>query len=122
MLVQTGWQIGATAAPMMGAVLAHPERKWPGLFRNTIFERYPYSLPCVAVSAVPLITTFFAAFLAEETHPGIRAGSTNAEYSKILQSPESPKFDSKTLPPEEEPSLLSSGAGFVLLLRVSYFV
>ena len=100
---------------MLGAVLAHPADKWPGLFTDTIFERYPYSLPCVAASIVPAITVVFAIFLAEETHPGIRAGSTKAKYSKILQSPD---IERKLAPAVDEPSLLSCGVGFVLLLRV----
>ena len=84
-LMGTGWQLGATMAPMLGALASKPAVTFPSLFAGTIFDTYPYALPCGAAAAVPFITVFFAIPLAQETHPGLRVGKPNAQYSKIQQ-------------------------------------
>lgn len=83
-LMGTGWQLGATIAPMLGAILSKPAESLPWLFKDTIFDTFPYALPCVMAAAIPAVTLLFAIPFAEETHPGLRAGNKpKTQYTKI---------------------------------------
>lgn len=124
-------------APVLGAGLARPALTWPRLFAGTIFDTYPYALPCIAAAIIPGVTVLFAIFLSHETHPGKRAGGVGAaEYMKIPNSaPSSPallksrvshdstmgqsSLGSREGNEEEQEGMLACGAGFILLMRVS---
>lgn len=118
-IMGTGWQIGATAAPLMGAALAHPAKTWPSVFAGTIFERYPYSLPPIAAAALPGVACIFAVCLAEESHPDIRAGRKRAGYGKVPDSPLTPMVQDNFEVEQDDPPMMSCGAPFAFLVRVS---
>lgn len=44
------WTLGSFVAPGIGGFLAEPAEQYPAIFRDTIWERYPYALPGVVVS------------------------------------------------------------------------
>jgi MFS family permease len=67
-----GWQMGATLAPAIGATFAEPARKWP-VFASSLFENYPYALPCVVACGIPLLVALSSIFLMKETQDRKRA-------------------------------------------------
>lgn len=56
-------------APLLGGLLARPADVFPSVFKGTIFEQYPYALPCVATAVVPLCAAIAGIFIAKETLP-----------------------------------------------------
>lgn len=45
------WTLGNFIAPSIGGFLAEPAIQYPGIFKGTIWEVYPYALPGVVVSS-----------------------------------------------------------------------
>lgn len=45
------WTTGSVIAPGLGGFLAEPAVLYPGLFKGTIWEEYPYALSGVVVSS-----------------------------------------------------------------------
>lgn len=50
----TAWALGSVIAPMIGGLLANPASTWDGL-KGTIFDRYPYVAPGIAVSVITML-------------------------------------------------------------------
>lgn len=50
-------------SPLIGGILSRPQDSWPNLFSHPFWAKYPYFLPCLAVSTfacLPLaITTMY---------------------------------------------------------------
>ena len=51
--------LGFTIGPFIGGELSNPASKW-SYFESTIFETYPYLLPCLAASVLSLLSLFVA--------------------------------------------------------------
>ena len=77
-----GWQGGATFAPVIGSMLAEPARHWPSTFQNSLFETYPYALPCIIAASLPLGTAMIGIFKLQETRPNHRV--LKSQSQKIL--------------------------------------
>lgn len=58
---------GRTIGPIIGAFLSSPAKNYPKLFQNTIFEKFPYALPCVIVAVNCLVILVIAIFNLPET-------------------------------------------------------
>ncbi|KAG1751151.1 major facilitator superfamily domain-containing protein [Suillus lakei] len=56
-LIPIIWSFGSFVGPLMGGMLARPQDRWPRLFTNPLWGKYPYFLPCV-VSACLLLLAF----------------------------------------------------------------
>lgn len=128
-LLGTGWQVGATIAPSLGAALAAPAESW-SFFKNTVFETFPYALPGVLTGTFLLFVVMLAAIYAKETHPDYKDGKKRpsfklkrSDYQSLASGTternllESCKIfllgDNTGLP-----SLWSCGEGFMLLIWV----
>jgi len=125
--------MGASLTPFLGAFLAKPARSWPSLFSETIFDRYPYALPGVAVAILPFLSVVGGYFLVKETHhkfssrgqprPLLRKKKT-ADYVPLedLQNVESAHqtdshiHNAQTMP---TPNYVNSGFVFMMVIWVS---
>ncbi|MBA0864434.1 hypothetical protein Goshw_002835, partial [Gossypium schwendimanii] len=67
--VSTAWGIGLIIGPALGGFLAQPAEKYPNLFsRDSLFGRFPYFLPCLAISIFALAVTIATCWLPETLH------------------------------------------------------
>ncbi len=58
-LIGAAFGLGFTIGPFIGGELSNPASKW-SYFESTIFETYPYLLPCLAASVLSLLSLFVA--------------------------------------------------------------
>ena len=56
-LIGAAFGLGFTIGPFIGGELSSPAEKW-SLFQGTIFDAFPYLLPCVAASLLSLVFYF----------------------------------------------------------------
>ncbi|CAN0839737.1 Protein ZINC INDUCED FACILITATOR-LIKE 1 [Linum grandiflorum] len=67
--VSTAWGIGLIIGPALGGFLAQPAEKYPNVFsEDSLFGRFPYLLPCVAISLITLGVTIASFWLPETLH------------------------------------------------------
>ncbi|XP_018733353.2 protein ZINC INDUCED FACILITATOR-LIKE 1 isoform X2 [Eucalyptus grandis] len=66
--VVTAWGIGLIIGPALGGYLAQPAEKFPSIFsKESVFGRFPYFLPCLAISLFSLVVSVVASFWLPET-------------------------------------------------------
>jgi len=53
----------------VGGLLSRPHDRWPKLFSNRFWKRYPYFLPCAVTSAYAVISLIIASAILKETLP-----------------------------------------------------
>ncbi|MCH1443042.1 MAG: MFS transporter [Candidatus Poseidoniaceae archaeon] len=58
-LIGAAFGLGFTIGPFLGGELSAPAERWD-LFKDTIFDTYPYLLPCVLASVLSIISLLFA--------------------------------------------------------------
>jgi MFS family permease len=58
-LIGAAFGLGFTIGPFLGGELSAPAERWD-MFKDTIFETYPYLLPCVLASVLSVISLLFA--------------------------------------------------------------
>lgn len=58
-LIGAAFGLGFTIGPFLGGELSAPADRWD-LFKDTIFDTYPYLLPCVLASVLSIISLLFA--------------------------------------------------------------
>ncbi|CAM8933038.1 unnamed protein product [Rhodiola kirilowii] len=67
--ISTSWGIGLIIGPALGGFLAQPAEKYPHIFsQNSIFGKFPYFLPCLAISIFALGVTVATFWLPETLH------------------------------------------------------
>lgn len=66
---------GRILGPALGGYLSNPGLTYPGLFGGTIFETFPYLLPCAIVSGQCMIMTVVAYFELPETASFLRSSA-----------------------------------------------
>lgn len=67
--VSTSWGIGLIIGPALGGFLAQPAEKYPNIFpKDSLFGRFPYFLPCLAISIFALAVTIATFWLPETLH------------------------------------------------------
>ncbi|KAJ7240818.1 major facilitator superfamily domain-containing protein [Mycena haematopus] len=86
------WGMGGVAGAIVGGSFERPAVKWPGVFEDTIFDKYPYLLPCAVAASVTLIGSILGCFLGPDGGP--REGS--------IRLFEKPDHDAHPPIPEEE--------------------
>ena len=58
-LIGAAFGLGFTIGPFIGGELSSPAEKW-SFFQGTVFDTFPYLLPCVAASLLSLVSLFLA--------------------------------------------------------------
>ncbi|XWS75338.1 hypothetical protein CRYUN_Cryun01aG0077900 [Craigia yunnanensis] len=67
--VSTSWGIGLIIGPALGGFLAQPAEKYLNIFsRDSLFGRFPYFLPCLAISLFASGVTIATCWLPETLH------------------------------------------------------
>lgn len=77
-MVGTMWGVGLIIGPAIGGYLAQPSDKYPSIFPSgSLFDRFPYALPCLCISAISLVGLVMTFWLPESlhTHKGVSNGS-----------------------------------------------
>ncbi|KAH7428622.1 hypothetical protein KP509_09G008900 [Ceratopteris richardii] len=68
-MVGTMWGVGLIIGPAIGGYFAQPSEKYPSLFPSgSIFDRFPYALPCLCISAVSFLGLLLSMWLPESIH------------------------------------------------------
>ncbi|CAI0410478.1 unnamed protein product [Linum tenue] len=67
--ITTAWGIGLIIGPALGGFLAQPAEKYPALFsKDSLFGRFPYFLPSLAISLLAGGVTIASCWLPETLH------------------------------------------------------
>jgi hypothetical protein len=59
--------VGRTVGPIIGAFFAEPAKTMPRVFRNTVFETYPFALPSVVLAVNCAVVMGMAYVMLQET-------------------------------------------------------
>ncbi|XP_062182298.1 protein ZINC INDUCED FACILITATOR-LIKE 1-like isoform X1 [Phragmites australis] len=93
-IVSTAWGMGVIIGPAIGGYLAQPVKQYPHLFHEkSIFERFPYLLPCLCISFLAALVFISCAWLPEtlHKHKGHERAVETAEGSTTQENAELPK-------------------------------
>ncbi|KAI4339312.1 hypothetical protein MLD38_024269 [Melastoma candidum] len=67
--ISTAWGIGLIIGPAIGGFFAQPAEKYPGIFsKDSLFGRFPYFMPCLAISAFAAVVAVLCFWLPESLH------------------------------------------------------
>ncbi|MBT7987539.1 MAG: MFS transporter [Euryarchaeota archaeon] len=67
-IIGAAFGLGFTIGPFIGGELSNPAARWD-YFESTIFETYPYLLPCLAAGALSMFSLIFAYWKLPESLP-----------------------------------------------------
>ncbi|OQU78639.1 hypothetical protein SORBI_3008G016000 [Sorghum bicolor] len=68
-IVNTAWALGLIVGPALGGYLSQPAEKYPRIFfKDSVFGRFPYLLPCLSVSVFATIVLIICEWLPETIH------------------------------------------------------
>ncbi|OIV95482.1 hypothetical protein TanjilG_23925 [Lupinus angustifolius] len=92
------WGIGLIIGPALGGYLAQPVEKYPHLFpKDSFWDKFPYFLPCLAISVFALVVLVASFWLPETLHnhphsdesnddtEALETGSNETDNNKIIQ-------------------------------------
>ncbi|VVB14389.1 unnamed protein product [Arabis nemorensis] len=104
--VSTAWGIGLIVGPALGGFLAEPAKQYPSLFsEESIFGKFPYFLPCFAISIFALLVTIISLWIPETLHNHKSDDDSSHDKSfDALKDPESHQASERN----EETSLLKN--------------
>jgi len=73
-------------SPLIGGILSRPQDRWPDIFYNPFWAKYPYFLPCLIVSALAFLPfTIAALHLKEVRSPLLLEGSITRHTDSGVQ-------------------------------------
>ncbi|KAH7441559.1 hypothetical protein KP509_03G043700 [Ceratopteris richardii] len=68
-MLTTTWAVGLILGPAIGGYLTQPSDKYPAIFpTGSLFDRFPYALPCLCISAFAVPALISGFFIAESLH------------------------------------------------------
>ena len=67
-LIGAAFGLGFTIGPFIGGELSNPAARWE-IFVDTIFDDYPYFLPCMVAGLLSMISLIYAYFYLPESLP-----------------------------------------------------
>ncbi|OVA13782.1 Major facilitator superfamily [Macleaya cordata] len=78
-LISTAWGVGLIIGPALGGFLAQPAEKYPNIFpKGSLFERFPYFLPCLCISVYAAAVSIACFWIPETLHK--HSGATEEAY------------------------------------------
>ncbi|KAG5150130.1 hypothetical protein JHK82_017011 [Glycine max] len=96
--VVAAWGVGLVIGPALGGYLAQPVLKYPHIFpKDSFWDRFPYFLPCLLVSAFAFASAIACIWLPETLHnhkdriestknvEALEVGSSEADKDRIIQ-------------------------------------
>ncbi|HIF90325.1 MAG TPA: MFS transporter [Candidatus Poseidoniales archaeon] len=85
-IIGAAFGLGFTIGPFLGGELSAPALRWE-TFQGTIFETYPYLLPCILASALSTISLLIAIRnLPESLTPEMRKADTSRTWKKQMKN------------------------------------
>ncbi|KAE9620865.1 hypothetical protein Lal_00019216 [Lupinus albus] len=100
--VSAAWGIGLIIGPALGGYLAQPAEKYPHLFlKGSIWDKFPYFLPCLIISAFAFLVAIVCIWIPETLHnhndrnmsiddaDAVENGSIGGDKDRIIQKNES---------------------------------
>ncbi|KAK4285269.1 hypothetical protein QN277_001994 [Acacia crassicarpa] len=96
--VSAAWGLGLVIGPAIGGYLSQPVEKYPHVFpKGSLFDKFPYFLPCFVISAFALAVLVGCIWLPETLHKHDVSDESNEDAEaleneitgKILQKDES---------------------------------
>ena len=85
-LIGAAFGLGFTIGPFIGGELSDPASRWSA-FESTIFETYPYLLPCIAASVLSLLSLIVAYKNLPESLPAeLRSKKSNVNLISRFKS------------------------------------
>jgi len=85
-LIGAAFGLGFTIGPFIGGELSDPASRW-SMFESTIFETYPYLLPCIAASVLSLFSLIIAYRNLPESLPmELRSRKSNVNFISRIKS------------------------------------
>ena len=85
-LIGASFGLGFTFGPFIGGELSAPADRW-AVFEGTIFDAYPYLLPCLVASALSIVSLLLARTRLPESLPKEARGNTsNLDWSGTMKS------------------------------------
>ena len=85
-LIGASFGLGFTFGPFIGGELSAPADRW-AVFEGTIFDAYPYLLPCLVASALSIVSLLLARTRLPESLPEEARGNTsNLDWSGTMKS------------------------------------
>ena len=84
-LIGAAFGLGFTIGPFLGGELSSPAERW-SLFADTIFETYPYLLPCILASVLSIFSLLLAfKYLPESLAPESRSSRTTQTWGATMK-------------------------------------
>ena len=84
-LIGAAFGLGFTIGPFLGGELSSPASRWD-LFADTIFETYPYLLPCLLASVLSIFSLLLAfRYLPESLAPESRSKRVSQSWSVTMK-------------------------------------
>jgi MFS family permease len=84
-IIGAAFGLGFTIGPFLGGELSAPALRWE-TFQGTIFETYPYLLPCILASALSTISLLIAIRnLPESLTPDMRKADTSRTWTQQMK-------------------------------------
>jgi MFS family permease len=84
-LIGAAFGLGFTIGPFLGGELSSPAERW-SLFTDTIFETYPYLLPCILASVLSIFSLLLAfKYLPESLAPESRSSRTTQTWGATMK-------------------------------------
>ncbi|XP_060973405.1 protein ZINC INDUCED FACILITATOR 1-like isoform X2 [Cannabis sativa] len=85
-ITSTAWGIGLVIGPTLGGFLSQPAEKFPNIFfKESLFGRFPYLLPCLIISIFSLVVTIFCCWMPETLHFHTKNGYDQIENLEELE-------------------------------------
>lgn len=98
-IVGTMWGIGLIIGPAFGGFFAQPADKFPNIFSKTsLFGRFPYFLPCLAITIFSIIIFVATFWLPETLHKHPMEGEEKGDDDPELASEDKSLQENKEVP------------------------
>ncbi|KAG9315284.1 MFS general substrate transporter [Chiua virens] len=86
--VPAAFSIGATIAPLYGGTLVKPQERWPHIFEDDFWAKYPYFLPSLVSGCFTLLVSVVCAIFMKESLPSKTGKKPHSETPTAENSPE----------------------------------
>ncbi|XP_019451622.1 PREDICTED: protein ZINC INDUCED FACILITATOR-LIKE 1-like [Lupinus angustifolius] len=84
--VSAAWGIGLIIGPALGGYLAQPVEKYPHIFlKGSFWDRFPYFLPCIIISALALVAAIVCIWIPETLH-NHNDGNKSTDEAEALEN------------------------------------
>jgi MFS family permease len=80
-MLTIAYRIGQVIGQLVGGTLAHPEAKFPAIFKTPFWTEYPYALPCFIGATYSLLCAMMGQLILKETLQHKRPKTGNGDLT-----------------------------------------